>query len=200
MLNCLIVGMPNVGKTYFLISFAEYMGLKKIQLNLKMKAGMNTAVNYSLEEARDKLVSDKENYTRDLQYININIRIGKAEKKIKIIDTCGLHEGIHPEQEIRKSMAETIDEITKSNLVLHVIDIKNIYKNNNVLYAVDQMIYNYAQKKTNYVIIVNKIDLKNYLNNLKIIRKKLSSTIIIPVSAFKKKGFDNVKYLVNNYA
>lgn len=200
MTDCLVTGMPNVGKTCFVINFAEYMGLKKIKFHVKRQPGYTSINSYSPGEAKEKLISANSNNTRNVQKVKIEIAKGKTTKKLEIIDSCGLSEGIHPDEKIREAMAETIKLIRKNNFILHIIDITNIHPDNDdILNPVDRMIMEYACLKKNYSILANKIDLAYARNNIKIIKEKFSNIIIIPISSLYQRGFKEVKKLVLKY-
>ncbi len=201
MSDCLVTGMPNVGKTCFVINFAEYMGLKELKFHVRQIAGYTSISSYTPGEARDKLISVQSNFTRDIQSINLEIPAGKTIKNLAIIDSCGLSDGIHPDAEVRQAMASTIKLIRASNLILHMIDITNIKndEDNNLLLPIDRMILNYASEKKNYAILVNKIDLNYAAKNLQLFKKSIKGKLIIPISALYQKGFKEVKRLVFSY-
>lgn len=202
MSDCMVIGKPNVGKTCFVLNFAEYMGLEKLKLYKKQTTGYTTIESYGIDEARKELISEKNNHTDNLQSIKINIQSGKVEKTLKIIDSCGIKNGIHPDPKIRKAMAFTIENIKKCNLILHIIDITQININKNKkspLSCVDEMIFNYSRSENNYAMLLNKIDLKKYSSNLDFIKKHYNLNYIISISALYKKGFKDVKRLVLKY-
>ncbi|MFW5998355.1 MAG: GTPase [Bacillota bacterium] len=198
--ECMVIGRPNAGKTCFVLNFAEYMGLKKLKLYKKQTAGYTTIQNYGIDEARNKLISKKSNYTKNLQSIKITIPKGKVKKTLKIVDSCGIKNGIHPDPGIREAMANTIKNIKKANLILHIIDISRINpQSESILTSVDKMIYNYSRIENNYVILLNKIDLEKYKKNIDLIKKHYHSQNIVSISALYKKGFKNVKKMVLKY-
>jgi predicted GTPase len=202
MSDCLVTGMPNVGKTCFVINFAEYMGLKKLKFHVRQLAGYTSISSYTPDEAMDKLVSYRSNFTRDVQSINLEIPAGKTIKRLEIIDSCGLSDGIHPDEEVRQAMARTIRLIRRSNLILHMIDITNLCtqeSDDDVLMPIDRMILNYASQEKNYAILANKTDLLQAAENLELLKKNLTDKLIIPISALYQKGFKEVKKLVLSY-
>lgn len=200
MTECLVTGMPNVGKTCFVINFAEYMGLKELKFYIRQLAGYTSVRRYSPEDARNELISEESNFTREIQSVKLEIPSGKVFKELEIIDSCGLSEGIHPDAEIRLAMAQTIRLIRESNLILHMIDLTNISKEKeDILLPLDRMIMNYASLEKNYAILANKIDLHSAKENLKILRENFISKKIIPISALYWLGFQEVKRLVLNY-
>ncbi|MFW6281403.1 MAG: GTPase domain-containing protein [bacterium] len=198
--ECLVTGMSNVGKTCFVINFAEYMGLKKLKFHIKQIAGYTSINSYSPVEAREKLISVEENSTREIHSINLKIPKGKTFKEIKIIDSCGLSEGIHPDKEIRLAMAKTLQLIRESKFIFHMIDLSSIKSHeSNILETIDQMILDYASMEKNYAILANKIDLKSAEKNINILKSHFNGMIIIPISALYKTGFLEVKKMVYSY-
>lgn len=202
MTDCLVTGMPNVGKTCFVINFAEYMGLKELKFYIKQTAGYTSINSYSLSEARNKLISNNENSTRVIQIVKLEIPKGKTIKELQIIDSCGLSEGIHPEEEIRIAMAKTLRLIRESTCILHMIDVTSLNignKDQEILQPIDRLIFDYASIEKKYAILANKIDLLISDDIIHIIKERLNNTVIIPLSAIYHQGFNIVKKMVLNY-
>lgn len=194
--------MPNVGKTCFVINFAEYMGVKELKLHVKQVAGYTSINSYSLDEARKKLVSVKENTTKEVQVIRLEVPKGKTIKELHLIDSCGLSDGIHPEEEVRLAMAKTLKLIRDTEFILHIIDINNIKKDKkgrDILFPIDRLILDYASLEKKYAILANKMDLTYAQNNFNILKNHLKDIIIIPISALYKEGFKEVKKMVLSY-
>jgi predicted GTPase len=61
---------------------------------------------------------------------------------------------------------------------------------------VDYQISKLARSKRGYVILVNKMDLPDAEEGLKIIKEKFHGNIVIPISAINKRGFKEVKTFV----
>lgn len=194
--------MPNVGKTCFVINFAEYMGVKELKFHVRQRAGYTAINSYSLSEARKKLISVKENTTKEVQLIKLEINKGKTIRELQLIDSCGLSDGIHPDEEVRLAMAGTLRLIRDTEFILHIIDIKNIKndkKGKDILLPVDRLILDYASMEKKYAILANKMDLSFAEMNLKILKKNIKDIIIIPISALYKEGFKEVKKMVLSY-
>lgn len=194
--------MPNVGKTCFVINFAEYMGVKELKFHVRQRAGYTAINSYSLSEARKKLISVKENTTKEVQLIKLEINKGKTIRELQLIDSCGLSDGIHPDEEVRLAMARTLRLIRDTEFILHIIDIKNIKndkKGKDILLPVDRLILDYASMEKKYAILANKMDLSFAEMNLKILKKNIKDIIIIPISALYKEGFKEVKKMVLSY-
>ncbi len=127
MSRCLIIGMPNVGKTCFTLNFAEYLGLKQIKMTVREPAGFMATHTYRINEAKEELISPDLNQTRSLHSLDLDLPYKKGKGRLTLIDSCGLADGIHPDYEIRRAMAQTIGQIKDSEIVLHVIDLYSEY-------------------------------------------------------------------------
>lgn len=198
MSKCLIVGMPNVGKTCFTLNFAEYLGLKKIRMTIKQPAGFLATQTYEINEAREELISAEPNKTRSLHSMDIDLPLGKGKGRLSLIDSCGLADGIHPDYEIRKAMAQTIGQIRESEIVLHIIDLTQVVEQGTPprLPLIDNLILNYVGPRQAYAILANKIDLSNTAAGLLFLDSVLVKIRVIPISALYQKGFREVKSFV----
>ena len=122
MKRCTIIGKTNVGKTLFLINFAEYLGSKSLDIELIGNEGVKTIQKIYFKTAISRLVDENPHKTRCIQAIIVNIPMGKGKKRIRIIDTSGFIDGIHPNVEIRKGISQTLSLIRESDVILHIID------------------------------------------------------------------------------
>lgn len=198
MSKCLIIGMPNVGKTCFTLNFAEYLGLKKIRMTIKQPAGFMATQTYEIQEAREELVSTAPNKTRSLHSMDIDLPLGKGKGRLSLIDSCGLAEGIHPDYEIRKAMAQTIGQIRESEIVLHVVDLLQVVRPGMSphLPLIDEHILNYISPRQAYAILANKMDMSGTEVGLAFLESTLKKIRVIPISALYQKGFREVKSFV----
>jgi len=195
---CLIIGKVNVGKTLFTLNFAEYLGLKNIEVVFRYPSGRSITKVYKIEEAKKELVGAEKHKTRSLQYIRIDVPAGKGKKKIDLVDTTGLVGGIHEEEEIRKSMAQTLTMLRDADLILHLVDAVEIGQKEilQVLDDVDYQIAQFANLKGGYAILVNKMDLSGAEEGLQKLQKEFMGYYIVPISSLLKEGFKEVKAFV----
>lgn len=195
---CLIVGKVNVGKTLFFLNFAEYLGLKNMEVTFRFPSGRTFNKSYRLDEARKELVGMGKNKTLCLQSVKIDVPVGKGKKKIDLVDTTGLVDGIHEENEVRRSMAQTISMLKNADLILHIIDGAQIYQKEDfqLLDDIDYQIAQFAQLKGAYAIVVNKMDLSGAEEGLEKLQKEYIGYHILPVSSLLKDGFKEVKAFV----
>lgn len=201
MKKCIIVGKTNVGKTLFFINFAEYLGIKYINLEKYNAEGTKIYEKIHPKEAITTLVDNEPHKTRNIQAITIDFPMGKGKKKIQLIDTTGLTDDIHPNIDIRKAISQTLSKIRDSHLIFHILDASAAEKKElpNAFGMVDYQVAQFAQLKRGYVILANKIDLPGAEYGLKKIRQEFSGNLIIPISALYKTGFKEVKsFVVHN--
>ena len=199
MKTCTIIGKTSVGKTVFFINFTNYLGVTHFEVECTDINGSKTKKKLNYKQAMSKLVDDKPHKTRCIQSLNVNLPMGKGKKKIKIIDTAGLLDGIHPDGDVRKAISQTLQVIRTSDVVLHIIDASTASDNSDLPSAmgeVDYQISQFAQLKKGYVILANKMDLNNAYQGLKKIKEEFKGNFIIPISALYKKGFKEVKTFV----
>ncbi|KXS41769.1 MULTISPECIES: GTPase domain-containing protein [unclassified Candidatus Frackibacter] len=200
MTKSLVIGQTNVGKTCFAINFADYLGIKELKFTIRQPAGFLSKQTYELQTALKELVCPEEHTTKEIQEIQLKLPAGKGYQRVNLIDSCGLIEGIHPQEEIRLAMAQTLRKIQESNIILHLIDLSKLNTRRlKELPELDLEIYNYCKTKKCYAILANKIDLKIARNNLEFLQERLGHEIIIPISALYQQGFKEVKkFLLKN--
>jgi small GTP-binding protein len=196
--KCTIIGKTNVGKTVFLINFAEYLGVKTLEIERLDTEGVKDREKINPRAALSKLVDGKTHKTRNIQAVTVDIPMGKGKKKIQLVDTAGLIDDIHPDSNVRKAISQTLSTVRESDLILHIIDASAADKKElpNAMGIVDYQIAQFAQIRRGYVILANKMDLPEAKNGLKKIREEFSGHFIIPISALHKTGFKEVKTFV----
>ncbi len=201
MKTCSIIGKTNVGKTVFFINFTNYLGANSFEIEYMSMDGTKSKEKLSHKQAVSKLVDDKIHKTRCVQSLIVDMPIGKGKKKIQLIDTAGLIDGIHPDGNIRKSISQTLSVIRESDAVLHIIDASTANRSDlpSSMGEVDYQVAQFAQLKRGYAILANKIDLPEAQLGLKKVKEEFKGNFIIPISALYKKGFKEVKtFVVHN--
>ncbi|MCT4618745.1 MAG: 50S ribosome-binding GTPase [Marinisporobacter sp.] len=198
MKKCLIVGRPNAGKTLFMINFAEYVGLKHLEIKFLGKDKSLDYQRYTIEEAREILSSDIPYKTNCLQSIEIKIPVLKGKKTLSLMDSSGLIDGIHKNIQIRRAMAQTLGAITESNMILHMIDASQIDEKNikNSIGEVDYQLAQYGLIKEGYMILANKVDLLERKTPIIQLQKEFPDHYIVPLSAQTREGFGEVRSFV----
>nr|WP_282706940.1 GTPase [Natroniella acetigena] len=198
MVSVLIVGQPNVGKTSFAINFANYLGVEKLKLLVRQPAGFLAIRTYQLEEAYEELVAVEPHKTTKIQSVQLKLPIGKKDKKVRLIDSCGLVDEIHSKQKIRRAMAQTLDQLFQSQIILHMVDLSQ-FNYFSQLKKIDQALYNLFHQQSGYKILANKLDLDRQERNLIKLKNLIDQKLIIAISALSQQGFTEVKaFLLEN--
>ncbi|SES69798.1 small GTP-binding protein domain-containing protein [Natronincola peptidivorans] len=196
--NCILLGKPNVGKTTFFLSYAEYLGVTSCILEFENFEGSVTRKNYSINVARSYLINQTPFKTKEICRMNLSIPVYKGRTEITLFDTGGLIDGISANEIVRKSMAEALKQLYLADLILHMIDASSVDHNCcSTLSEIDYQINQYGHSRGAYCILANKIDLEEGEKGLSFIRKEFKDTYIIPISARKMKGFKEVNKFVS---
>lgn len=197
MKNCIIVGKPNVGKTSFFLTLAEYLGIDQCQVEITDIHGKTTTRNISISFAKKYLVSMNPFKTRGIYKIKLNIPVYKGYEELVLVDTAGLTDGINEIEEIRKSMAQTLKQLSRSNIILHMLDGQYVYhKKEEGIREIDYQINEFGSQQGPYCILVNKMDKANSEKGLDIVRQTFKHNYIIPISTINKAGFKEVRNFV----
>lgn len=195
MSSALVVGQPNAGKTSFTLSFAEYLGVRRLQLTIRQPEGFSSTCSFFIHEAREKLVSPRPNETTNLQSITLSLPMGKKKRSFQLMDTCGLRDGIHPKEDTRRAMSQTIRCINQCHLIFHLLDLTRITDHGNI----DDQINAYASCRPVYCLLANKMDLLASRRNLPALKDRYPDQPIIPISTKNQEGFKEVKiFLMKN--
>lgn len=192
MQQCLVIGRTNVGKTAFVLNFAEYLGLSSVEITFNYPDGFATKQTFRLDHARQELIGKGQHKTRCLQALEVDVPAGKTKKTILLTDSSGFSDGIPNDQAVRRAAAQTLLEIKQVALVLHMLDASIP----GAIGEVDRQIASYAETRGGYVILANKMDLPQARKGLDRIRHQFPKQLILPISAMYKRGFKEVKAIV----
>jgi tRNA U34 5-carboxymethylaminomethyl modifying GTPase MnmE/TrmE len=195
--DCLIIGKPNVGKTLFLINFAEYVGAKVLQFDWA-PSGAVYETSFSFERARAGLVGPRPHTTTTICPAVLRIRVGKGTRDFHMTDTTGICEGIHDDPVVRSGMAGSLRRLRSCDIVLHVMDASRATATGlpEAVGDVDLQIARFSASKLGYAIIANKMDLPGADAGLLYIRRLFPSERVIPASAVTGRGFREVRAFV----
>jgi len=193
--SIIVLGQTNVGKTLFTLNFADFLGMNQLTITFQNRERGSYSRTLALSEAQALLVSDNLHHTQDIQSIVLSLPVGKSEKQFEILDTAGLSDGIHHNEQIRKAMAQTLRYIRQADIVFHLLDCKKIAETDILrgIGEIDYQIAQFGQIKQGYVILANKIDLPNSQEGLNKIYTEFPGNRIIPISAKNKNGFKEVR-------
>lgn len=190
--ECLVIGRTNVGKTAFVLNFAEYLGLNKAEITFRYPDGFATKQTFLLDLARQELIGRGQHKTRCLQALELDIPAGKAKKRIIMTDSSGFADGIPSEEAVRKAVAQTLLQVRQATLILHMLDAASP----GAIGEVDRQVARFAETRGGYLILANKMDLPAAKEGLVRIRAFFGSQVVLPISALQKKGFKEVKAIV----
>lgn len=194
--GCVVVGRPNAGKTLFSLRFAEYLGARELRLVISGAAG-DEGRRLAPEEGARELVGPEPHRTRRPQTLELEVRVGKSRRRLQLIDTTGLVDGIHGDPSIRQAMADSLAAVRRSNLILHVIDAAQAGRSGaEAPSAVDYELAAFGATRPGYAILANKMDLPESAAGLARLRRAFASYALFPISALKGIGFDGVKRFV----
>ncbi|HEU4963259.1 MAG TPA: GTPase domain-containing protein [Bacilli bacterium] len=190
-----MIGRTNVGKTIFTVNFAEFLGLKQMEVYFQLPDGTTRQRKFEVSSARQALSGTDVHKTRALQSITLNLPKGKGIRQIKLTDSTGLADGIHPDLEMREAMAQTLHELRNADCILHMIDAKDVYRNGGLsaLGELDLQIAELGQKKQGYLCLANKTDLPEGQSGFRLMQKELKGLKLLPISALHRIGFREVK-------
>ena len=195
MRNCLVIGRTNVGKTIFCINFAEFLGLRRMDVYFQLPDGTTRQRKYDLVSARNELSGPGQHTTRSLQSISLELPRGKGTRQFKLTDSTGLSDGIHPDLEMREAMAQTLQELRHADCILHLVDAAEISQSGGLqpLGELDLQIAELGGHKRGYLCLANKIDLPDGQRGFRLLQKELKGVKVLPVSALYRNGFQEVK-------
>src|SRR5579864_5356270 len=153
-------------------------------------AGKSTLLNALVGE-KLAIISPKPQTTRNrIQgIVNIPRKKGKSGAQLVLIDTPGVHK---PDSSLgRKMMVEVREALEGCDLVLVIMDVTHKLDPRD-LFALDLV----RQSKAKAFLILNKIDLarekSKLLPMIEEYRKLYNFAEVIPISALKRKGLDDL--------
>lgn len=198
MRQCVLIGRANVGKTAFAIRFAAYLGVRRLEITLQDPDGQSRVRLWSPEEAWGALCGPEPHQTRGLQSIAVDLPMGKGRKRFALVDTSGLTDGIHPDPSLRRAMAQSLTAVRGADVILHLLDAAAVGERGAVagIGEVDYQVAQFAQMRGGYLLLANKMDLPAAARGLAQIQREFVGHPIVPISALRGDGFDEVKRLV----
>lgn len=198
MKRCIVLGKTNVGKSLFVLAFAEYLGVQEVSATIADPDGKVQSRTLPVKVAIGEWVSQTPHQTRALHSVQLELPVGKGVKRFELVDTSGLIEGIPREVAIRRAMAQTLAAVREADLVLHIVDASAAARRGAIeaIGEVDFQVAHFAQMKGGYLILANKMDLPAGKEGLARIRQEFAGHPVIPISALTKEGFREVKSYV----
>ncbi|HHT27145.1 MAG TPA: GTPase domain-containing protein [Firmicutes bacterium] len=196
--RCLVIGKTNVGKSVFVLHFARYLGMSHVDVYSQDPEGRRRLLSLAVENAVRTLSGGEPHQTRCLQSITLELPVGKGKRQFEIVDTSGLMDGIHADVSIRRAMAQTLATVRSAQVILHMVDASKAANKGAVeaIGEVDYQVAQFAQMRTGYAILANKMDLPTAVSGLEIIRREFIGHPVFPISALYGQGFKDVKRFV----
>jgi len=192
-----VVGRPNSGKTLFTLNFAAYMGSKTVDVISRSYDNLVSCRHFSITEAKNQLCGMTLHKTPFVQSLVLKIPLGKIDVNFKITDTCGIGEHIHPNETIRRGMAQTLSFLRSADYIFHILDVSGITTEHlEKQTSIDFDIYNYGIVHNRYTLLANKIDLPSTKEKIPKLAYLFPKANTIPVSALLSQGFKEVKLCV----
>ncbi|WP_353894506.1 GTPase domain-containing protein [Proteinivorax hydrogeniformans] len=192
-MKILVTGRPNVGKTQFVISLAQFYNLKNVIYTFKATNGIKHKRKLSLSDCSKLLINSTANHTKNIYDFTIPIKKGKGHINIALMDSCGITSEIHHDNTVRAGIAQAIGHYSDCDAMFHVVDSHN-YKQ---MSSVDEEIYSFGSELGYYLVLANKIDLLFSEMTISKIKNDFKNTIVLPISAKEGKGLKEVAYYVN---
>lgn len=204
MRHSVVIGKANVGKTLFCIHFAQYIGVREMTWLIERTDGRTEHVRTSPKAAEETLSGELPHKTRCLQSVCLDFARGKGMRQFLLTDTTGLTDGIHPEVDLRRAMAQTLRAIVNADVVLHMVDAAAIGEAGSVekgkhlgaegaWSALDDQIAELGDHKSGYLILANKMDLQSAKRGYRELSKRFTRHRVVPISALHQSGFREVK-------
>ncbi len=204
MRQSVVIGKANVGKTLFCIYFAQYIGVREMTWLVERTDGRTEHVRTSPKSAAETLSGELPHKTRCLQSVCLDFARGKGVRQFLLTDTTGLTDGIHPEADLRRAMAQTLRAIVNADVVLHMVDAAAIgevglgRKPNRAAHEhgwseLDDQIAELGEHKSGYLILANKMDLPGAKQGYRELSKRFTRHRVVPISALHQNGFREVK-------
>ncbi len=167
------------------------LNIPKISLIGYTNSGKSTLFN---------LLTNKNYYCKNNFFSTLDVYIKKIiffnfKYDILLSDTIGFIKNLP--KNILNAFKSTLEEINKSKLIFHIIDVSNIYYNNNID-IVNNILYKINIFNIPVVLVMNKIDkIKNCNKKIDFNINKIPYRIWI--SAKKKIGIDFIYNVINFY-
>lgn len=192
-----VVGRPGVGKTLLVVRFAQWCGQHRLLVRREApEAGEGEWLEMDAATAVAQLVGTSAPTTRRLQHLEVHWRRGKRAVRVRLVDTVGLTEEVHPDPLLRRAMAETLTAVMESRVVLHVLDGPRVAVAPGRLLDPDDLdaqIGRYGERRGGYAVLVNKLDLPGGRAGLEAARRAWPRRVVLGISALEGWGFAGVR-------
>lgn len=198
MKRAMILGQTNVGKTLFTLNFAAFLGAQTVRVSFAEPMRNRHSRSFAMSSAITFLVSDTSHHTRCLQSVVVPLSRRKGPKHFELMDTAGLVDGIHEEEQIRRAMGQTLSMVRSADMILHLFDAASIGRGEllSAIGEVDYQVAQFAQMSQGYAVLANKMDLPDAPIGLRKLTEEFPAHPIYPISSLHRQGFQEVKEFV----
>lgn len=190
---CVIVGRPNAGKTMLLLQLARHCGLRCAELELVDPDGRSRRRVVTTARPGAPWVTPVPHETRRLQRLQLALA-GRGRPPWTLCDTTGLPDGIHPDPEVRRAVAQTLRALREAALIIHVVDAAALGDGDAdaPLPRVDAELWRLAAGHDRYLAVANKMDLPWARRGYERLRRQLPAPPL-PVSALRGTGLAELR-------
>ena len=189
MRQCLVIGLPNVGKTLLSLRLAALAGGPAAFVAHELPDGERGARRLPWAAAQAELVGERAHTTLGLQTFGLGTAVG-ARAACLLHDSTGLAEDAAGDAWVRAGMARTLARLAEADAVLHVIDASRAAAGG--LSTIDERVAEVARaREVPYLLALNKIDLDPGLLSLQAPAHG-RRTAVAPVSALTGSGVEGI--------
>ena len=197
MAQAAVVGRPGVGKTLFVLRFAQWCGCRRVVVTTEGGPGsLRLRREMAPAQAVAELVGTRPPTTRRWQSLEVTYRLGKRPAQVELVDTVGLTDDVHPDPELRRGMADTLGLLLSSRVLLHILDGPRLAARPEELLepdSVDAQLARFSEGRAAYAALVNKLDRPGGREGLAAVRRVWPRRTVIGISALEGWGFEGVR-------
>lgn len=192
MRNCLIVGQPNVGKTWTSLRLTEASGAQVAHIVQELPGGEVREHTYRIHEAVARFVGAAEHTTLGVQTMGL-AAAAIGGRTVLLSDSTGLRPQSVEDRLIRQGMAKTLILLTSCTCILHVVDLSEIEEERDTLSEMDRLIQDLAMARdAPYLLLFNKADLRGARKRGARLQKRMRQLETHLISAKTGEGFGAV--------
>ena len=190
MRECLVIGQPEVGKTWLSFRIAELADVAAPLVVHELPTGERVERKWQTAAVMAQLAKGAWRSTVGVQTIGIGM--GKAcAFPFLLHDSTGLQQGIVDDRMVRMGMARTLSHLASCSMALHVVDGVTLARGG--LPVLDDLIMQCARSRgIPYFLAVNKIDLPEAKAAAAKLCKSCKTIPTFPVSALSGAGIPDV--------
>ncbi len=192
MIDCLMLGQTNVGKTLLSLQLSKHAGNTSLFVMQQLPTGeIRERFFVNTNEAIKTLVSDHRSTTLGLQTMGASVGT-LLSSRLLLRDSTGLSSQAVEDNMVRLGMARTLEALVKTDIVLLVVDGSRLQAGC-ILDEVDEWALRFAMmRKIRRAVVVNKLDLPGVKRMSDGLKKHWRQEQIFTTSALQEKGLGPV--------